>query len=460
MQTISNEQLEKTQASLSKLSEIHSSEIVDGESHFRSAKRMLKGLTAVEIARLIEASPPKSRRFIWQILDQEFIADILQELPEEVAGQFATAMDTQRLADLTEELDVDDVADILQQLPDQVVQEVLASMSVQNRQRVETVLSYEKDTAGGLMDTDVITVRPRFTLDVVLRYLRRHEEIPSSTDQLVIVNADNVFLGTLSISKLLTSDPTITVREVMKTDNDPIPVDMSDSEVAKLFEQNNWISAPVVNEQREVVGRITIDDVVDVIIEDANHSLMSFAGLDEEEETFAPLLKTVPRRAIWLGINLITAVIASAVINLFQDTIEKVVALAILMPIVASMGGIAGSQTLTVVIRGIALGQIGASNSKWLLNREILSSLLNGMLWSTALALLTAWWFDDIKIAVIIAVATIINLLASALGGTLIPLLLKRMSIDPALAGGVVLTTITDVVGFVAFLGLATLFYV
>ncbi|MFT7223598.1 MAG: magnesium transporter, partial [Cellvibrionaceae bacterium] len=319
---------------------------------------------------------------------------------------------------------------------------------------------YEKDTAGGLMDTDVITVRPRFTLDVVLRYLRRHEEIPSSTDQLVIVNADNVFLGTLSISKLLTSDPTITVREVMKTDNDPIPVDMSDSEVAKLFEQNNWISAPVVNEQREVVGRITIDDVVDVIIEDANHSLMSFAGLDEEEETFAPLLKTVPRRAIWLGINLITAVIASAVINLFQDTIEKVVALAILMPIVASMGGIAGSQTLTVVIRGIALGQIGASNSKWLLNREILSSLLNGMLWSTALALLTAWWFDDIKIAVIIAVATIINLLASALGGTLIPLLLKRMSIDPALAGGVVLTTITDVVGFVAFLGLATLFYV
>jgi magnesium transporter len=461
MQPAVDEQLEKTQASLSKLSEL--SEIQDTGSNdqeeLRSVKRMLKGLTPVEIANLIESSPPKVRQFLWQLIDQNIQAEILQEVPEEVAAIFIKTMDTQQVADLTEELDADDVADILQQLPNKVMQEVLSAMTTQNRERVETVLSYEEDTAGGLMDIDVITIRPRFTLDVVMRYLRRHDEIPPSTDQLVVVNADNVYLGTLSMSKLLTSDPSISVRELMRTDIEAIPDSMKDSKVAQLFEKNDWISAPVINEDSQVVGRITIDDVVDVIIEDADHSLMSMAGLDEDEDTFAPLLKTTPRRAIWLGVNLITAIIASAVINLFQDTIDKVVALAILMPIVASMGGVAGSQTLTVVIRGMALGKIGPSNRKWLLSREMLSGLLNGLLWASALGLVTAWWFDDIKMAFIIAIATVINLLAAAIGGTLLPSILKRIGIDPALAGGVALTTLTDVVGFMAFLGLATAFY-
>jgi magnesium transporter len=448
------EQVNKTQESLSKLIEIQRT-----DEEVRSLKRMLKGLTPIEIAKLIESTPPKSRSLLWDLINAEVHADILQELPEEVAAQFVKKMDSQQVADLTEELDVDDVADILQQLPEQVIQEVLDAMTAQNRMRVETVLSYEEDTAGGLMDTDIITVRPRFTMDVVLRYLRRHDEIPASTDQLFVVNADNVFLGTLSISKVLTSMPNISVRELMRTDTEAIPVDLDDKKVAQLFEQNDWVSAPVVNEDNQVVGRITIDDVVDVIIEDADHSLMSMAGLDEEEETFAPLIKTTPRRAIWLGINLITAIIASSVINIFQDTIDKVVALAILMPIVASMGGVAGSQTLTVVIRGLALGKIGRSNRKWLLSRELISGLLNGLLWATALSLLTAWWFEDIQIAIIIGVATIINLLAAAIGGTILPILLKKMGIDPALAGGVVLTTLTDVVGFMAFLGLATAFY-
>jgi magnesium transporter len=365
-------------------------------------------------------------------------------------------MNSQQVAELTEELDVDDAADILQHLPDQVMQKALAVMSAQNRARLETVLSYEEDTAGGLMDTDVITVRPRFTLDVVLRYLRRHEAIPPSTDQLVVVNSNNVYLGMLSMSKLLTSNPNISVREIMRTDIEAIPVDMDDAKVAQLFEQNNWILAPVVNAQGQVVGRITIDDVVDVIIENAEHSLM---GLSGDEDTFAPTMKTTPRRAIWLGVNLLTAILASSVINIFQDTIEKVVALAVLMPIVASMGGVAGSQTLTVVVRGMALGQIGSSNRKWLLFREISSGLINGVLWAVTLGVLTAWWFGDIKMALIIGIAIIINLLVAAIGGTLLPSLLKRMGIDPALAGGVALTTITDVVGFMSFLGLATLFY-
>lgn len=459
MQILADAQLEKTQANLSKLSEIQEGSGEKNEESLRSVKRMLKGLTPIEIASLIQASPPKVRHYLWGLVDKNIHADILQELPEEVAAQFVKTMDSQQVADLTEALDVDDVADILQQLPDQVIREVLSAMTTQNRARVETVLSYEEDTAGGLMDTDVITIRPPFTLDVVMRYLRRHDEIPPSTDQLVVVNADNVFLGTLSISKLLTSDPNISVREVMRTDIEAIPDTMEDSQVAQLFEQNDWVSAPVINEKQQVVGRITIDDVVDVIMEDADHSLMSLAGLGEDEDTFAPLIKTTPRRAIWLGINLITAIVASSVIHLFQETIDKVVALAILMPIVASMGGVAGSQTLTVVIRGMALGQIGPSNRRWLLSREMLSGLLNGVLWASALGLLTAWWFNDIKMAIIIGIATVINLITAAIGGTLLPSLLKRMGIDPALAGGVALTTLTDVVGFMAFLGLATFFY-
>jgi magnesium transporter len=274
-----------------------------------------------------------------------------------------------------------------------------------------------------------------------------------------VVNHNDVFLGTLTMSKLLTSDPNITVREVMHTDVEALSVNMEDSQVAQLFEKNDWISAAVIDADKKIVGRITIDDVVDVIIEDADHSLMSLAGLDEDEDTFAPHIRTSQRPAIWLGINLITAILASSVINLFQDTIDKVVALAVLMPIVASMGGVAGSQTLTVVIRGMALGKIGPTNLRWLLSREILSGLLNGLLWATVLGGITAWWFNDMTMAFIIAAATLINLLTAAIGGTLLPTLLKKIGADPALSGGVALTTLTDVVGFLSFLGLATLFY-
>ncbi len=454
MPSTEQEQLDNTQAHLSYLSDI-----LDNNGEMRSVKRMLNGLKPIDIARLLESSPPPSRKIIWSMIEDHKRGEVLQEISDELTGQILKTMNTQEVADITEDLDVDDVADILQQLPDRIIQEVLEAMSEQNRSRVETVLSYEEDTAGGLMNTDIITVRPRFTLDVVIRYLRRHDEIPQSTDQLFVVNQHDVFLGTLSMSKLLTSDPNITVREIMSTDVEALNVNLEDSKVAQLFEKNDWISSAVVDDNNKIMGRITIDDVVDVIIEDADHSLMSLAGLDEDEDTFAPLIRTTPRRAVWLGINLLTAILASSVINIFQDTIDKVVALAVLMPIVASMGGVAGSQTLTVVIRGMALGKIGPSNQGWLLTREILSGFLNGLLWAAVLGGVTAWWFNDITMALIIAAATLINLLTAAIGGTLLPAILKRCGADPALSGGVALTTLTDVVGFLSFLGLATAFY-
>jgi magnesium transporter len=279
------------------------------------------------------------------------------------------------------------------------------------------------------------------------------------TDNLIVVNRSDQYIGLLPLRTLLVSDPGTSVREMMVTDIDPIDVNMRDSDVARLFERNDWVSAPVVDESGKLLGRITIDDVVDVIREDADRSLMSMAGLDEDADTFAPFTRAAPRRAIWLGINLITAFIASSMINLFQDTIEKVVALAVLMPIVASMGGIAGTQTLTLVVRGIAMGQVGKANQAWLMNRELLIGLVNGILWAAVVAVAASLWFDDWGIGIIIAAAMVINLVTAALMGVLLPLFMTRVKIDPALAGGVVLTTVTDVVGFVSFLGLATLFY-
>ncbi|WP_375791547.1 magnesium transporter [Microbulbifer hydrolyticus] len=425
----------------------------------REVQRMLHSLSPQSIAELLESSPPRIRQVLWKLIDREVEGEVLQELPDEIQSQILATMDTEEMVAVMEGLDADDVADILQQLPERVMAEVLSAMSESDRQRVEGVLAYDEETAGGLMDTDIVSVRPNLHLDVVLRYLRRHEQLPESTDNLFVVNRKDRFIGLLPLTKLLTTDPSVTVREIMITDVEPIPADMPDDEVAQLFAKYDWITAPVVDEEKRLLGRITIDDVVDVIREDADHSLMSLAGLDEEEDTFAPVKRTAPRRAVWLGINLLTALLASWVINLFQDTIDKVVALAVLMPIVASMGGVAGSQTLTVVIRGMALGQVGRSNLSWLLSRELGSGALNAILWSTVMGGVAALWFGDTRIALIIIAAMVINLITAAFAGAILPVALRAMRIDPALAGGVALTTVTDVVGFMSFLGLATWFF-
>jgi magnesium transporter len=448
-----HEQLPQIQTQLEELNNALSG----GE--FAPVRRMLKVLSVGEIADLVEFSPPKTRTVLWQLIDKEREGEVLSELNETIQSEFLKDLDTEEVVELTDGLDSDDIADILQQLPSVVRDQVLKAMSAQDRNRVERVLDFDEETAGGIMDTDTITVRPRFTLDVVLRYLRRHEQIPPMTDAIYVVNRDDKFVGVLPISKILISDPHISVREIMDTEVNPIPAEMDDGEVASLFEKNDWVSAPVVDGDGTLLGRITIDDVVDVIIEDADKSLLNLAGLDEEEDTFATVRKTTPRRAMWLGINLLTVFVAAAVIKQFEATIEQIVALAVLMPIVPSMGGIAGSQTLTLVIRGMATGQIGQNNQWWLVTRELTVGLINGLLFALAVGAVAYAAFGDTRLGLIIGIAMVINLVTAALAGAVLPLSLKRLSIDPALAGGVVLTTITDVVGFLSFLGLAAWFY-
>ncbi|MDA9368472.1 magnesium transporter [Flavobacteriaceae bacterium] len=415
-------------------------------------------LSPGDVAHLLSSSPPRYRHVLLSLLDEDQEAEVLNELPDDLRTAFLSDMEPEALASIVGKLDDDDVADILHELPDEITSQVLGIMDEQDRARIATVLSYSDDVAGGLMSTDTITVRADLTLDVVLRYLRRHTEIPQNTDSVIVVNRDDRFVGLLPLRTLLVADPGTSVREMMITSREAIPALMSSSEVARLFERNDWISAPVVGDNGVLLGRITIDDIVDVIREEADHSLTSLAGLGEED-TFSPVLQTAPRRAIWLGINLMTAFLAAGVISQFQDTIEKVVALAVLMPIVASMGGIAGTQTLTVLIRGIALGHINRRNEMWLVGRETIVGLINGFLWATVVAVAASVWFDDWRLGFIIGAAMIINLVTAGTTGALLPLLLQRLKVDPALAGGVLLTTITDVVGFLSFLGLATLFY-
>ncbi|MEE3173838.1 MAG: magnesium transporter [Pseudomonadota bacterium] len=423
------------------------------------SKFLLTSLRSSEIAQVLEGSRPTTRRVIWQLLEEEDRNQVLQHLGDEVRAEFLEAMDTAQLVAAADDMDTDDFADILQQLPTTISEQVLASLDARDRARVEAVLSFPEDSAGGLMDTDSITVRPRHTLELVLRYLRLRKELPSGTDALIVVNSEDQYLGMLPLTKVLTSDPSVTVREIMNSDAPAMRVDQPDKEIARTFSERDLISAAVVDDDGRLLGRITIDDVVDVIIEDAEEAVLGPAGLDVDEDTFAPVRRAVRRRAIWLGINLLTAFAAAAVISAFEETIIKVVALAVLMPVVASMGGIAGTQTLTLVIRGQALGQLNRRNMLWMLNREFVIAALNGLLWATLVAVAAAFLFDDITLGWVIATAMIVTILVAAVVGSLLPGILRKLSIDPAIAGGVVLTTITDVVGFFVFLGLASLVY-
>ena len=422
------------------------------------AKLILNGLHPAEIARLLESSPSRQRRLIWEMLDHENDGEVLLEVGEEVRNNLMESMDDESLLAATKGLDIDDLADLLDELPETVVKQALKGMDYQYRTRLEGVMNYDEDTAGGLMNTDTITIRPDVTLDVVLKYLRLRKEMPQNTDNIIVVDRYNHYLGTLSVTALLCADPEKTVSESMDNDYISINADTFANEVTNIFEDRDLVSAPVVDKNNILLGRITIDDVVDVIREESEHTVLNMAGLTDEEDIFAPVLPSTRRRAIWLGINLLTALIASGVISLFQETIEQVVALAVLMPIVASMGGIAGSQTLTLVIRGIALGNISSTNSKSLLVKEISIGLLNSLLWACVIGVLSSYWFNNYLIGVVIGIAMIANLGFAALSGVLIPIMLKRIGVDPALGGGVILTTITDVIGFSSFLALGTIF--
>lgn len=434
---------------------------------FVQVRMMLNELPAADVAHFLESTPPKERDILWRLINTEREGQVLQFLDDEIRNEYAVKMEPAELAAATRNLEVDDQADILGDLPDKIVQEVLASMRVQDRHRIEHALSYPEDSAGGLMNTDVVTVRPLVTIEVVMRYLRMKGKLPRSTDSIYVVDSEDKFIGAISLSTLITSQPEQTVDEVLDNEVQAIPVSLPDDDVARLFERRDLISAPVVDEQGRLLGRITIDDVVDVIIEDADHSLMSMAGLDENDDTFAPVVTSAKRRAVWLGINLITVMVAASVIGVFEDTIAAVTALAILQPIVPSMGGIAGTQTLTLVIRGLSVGHISRNNFRWLMMKELGVSILNGLLWALVVGISVYLWFHFMQsskhallLGITIGGAMVINLIAGATLGAILPMIMTRLKIDPALSGGVVLTTVTDMVGFFAFLGLATVFFI
>jgi len=424
----------------------------------RSARIMVNSLYPSEVARLLESLPLKERAMLWEIVDSDMEGDILVELAEEVRDGLIEGMGTQDLIAAAEGMEVDDLADLLADLPETVTQEVLQSLDKQDHDRVKQVLAYDEESAGGLMNVDIVTVRPDVTLEVVSRYLRAVGQMSDGTDSIFVVGRDNSYIGALFLSRLLTRDPDEMVANVMSTEVMPIPAHTPSAQVVWEFENRDLLSAPVVDDDFRVLGRITVDDVVDVIRDEAEHSLMSAAGLDEEDDMFAPVVKSATRRALWLGVNLGTAFLAAAVVDLFQTTIDKIVLLAVLMPVVPSMGGVAGSQSLTIITRAIALGQINRANASGILRKELLVGILNGCGWAIVVSVVTYLWFGDWRIGAIIAAAMVINLVIAAVAGYSIPLILRKMRVDPALAGGVVLTTVTDVVGYMAFLGLGAIF--
>jgi magnesium transporter len=419
---------------------------------------MVAAMHPAEIANLIESLPPAQREVVWNFVEPEVEGDVLVELSDEVRQAFIEGMDADELLAAAEDMELDDLADLVGDLPETVGAQLVKSMDAQDRERLKTVLSFEPDTAGGLMNVDTVSVRANVTVEVVLRYLRMRGELPDKTDRLIVVDRNDRYIGTVALTHLLTEDPEKPIGDILDPDAPRIAPETNASEVSRLFQDRDLVSAAVVSADGKLLGRITIDDVVDVIREEAAHEVMSSAGLRDEEDVFAGVFPSTRRRLLWLGINLVTAFLAAAVVSRFEGTIEKVAALAALMPIVASMGGIAGTQTVTLIIRGIALGQVEWVNAKWLLWKEIAVGGLNGLIWAVIVGSVTVVWYGTWKISLIIAAATLINLLCAATVGVIVPLLLKRKRIDPALSAGVILTTFTDCIGFATLLGLGTLF--
>ena len=421
-------------------------------------RSLLKKLSSSEIAHALESSPPKQRKLFFSLLETNEEGDVLVDLGEEIQQELVSNISNEELAEAVKELEPDETVDILQNLPEDRMNTILSKMSYRDRKRIEIGLTYPENTAGGLLNTDVISVRPSHSIEVVINYLRDQEELPDNTDKIFVVNKEDKYIGEIAISKIITCKPNLTVREIMSTSSNPILVSQDDKEVATIFERNDIISSAVIDESGKLIGRITIDDVLDVIREDADQNFLGMAGV--AEDTFAPPGRAARSRVFWLSMNLVTAFIASMTINIFKDVLDQIVYLAILMPIVASMGGVAATQTLTIVLRGLTLEQINSSNIRWLFKRELAVSILNGLVLSILVGLVTYFWFHEITLALLISFALIINLVSSVIAGVFVPIILRKLNQDPAISGSVVVTTVTDVIGFLSFLGLATVFLI
>ena len=433
-------------------------DVKDKELSLNQIKTILKDMPHSEIAHVLESSPPDQRKLLFSLLETSEEGDVLADVGEEIQQDLISGISNEELSEAVKELELDEVVDILQNLPEERMQSILSKMSLRDRNRIEEGLVYPDDTAGGLLNTDVLSVRPDHTVEVVTRYLREQKELPENTDKIFVVSKDDKYLGEILINKIITSEISERIENLISPKAEPILVTESDKDVATIFERNNLISAAVVNNNGELLGRITIDDVVDVILEDADQNFLGMAGV--AEDTFAPPGRAAKSRVFWLSMNLLTAFIASMSINIFQDTLDKVVYLAVLMPIVASMGGVAATQTLTIVLRGLTLEQINDTNIKWLFKRELAVSILNGIVLSILVGFVTYIWFQNSLISILISCALIINLISSVFAGVIVPLVLRKLNQDPAIAGSVVVTTVTDVIGFLSFLGLATIFLI
>lgn len=445
----------QTQSDRAKLTE-QLLEAVEGQ-HIQQISALLSVMVAEEIAEILESTPLKEREVIWHSIDPDEQGEILIHTNEEVRASLLETLQSHEIATMAEELETDDIADIMQSLDATRQQALLDSLDDSDRVAVETALTYPENTAGGLMSTDFVSIRGDITLDVVLRYLRKLDRLPDSTAELFVRDRNDHYLGTLKLTSLLVHDEDTLVQDVLDIKNPIIRAHLPAKYVAHTFEKNDLISAAVVDEYNKILGRITIDDVVDIIREEAEHAQMASAGLDEDDDIFAPAARSARRRSIWLGVNVMTAIFISLVISMFDASIEKLVTLVVLMPIIASMGGTAGTQTSIIVIRALATGRLVKSNSRALLIREASVGVLNGMIWAIVTAIGVFVVFQDYILSAIFGTALMINLIAAAVAGALIPLFLKRMKIDPALASGLMLTMVTDSLGFFVFLGLATI---
>ena len=420
-------------------------------------RRMVNTLAPAEIGNLLESLPLDKRMVVWGLVDPEDDGEVLVHVGDEVRESLIADMDPDEIVAAVEDLDIDDLADLVEDLPEAVTGQILQAMDRENRERLEQALSYDEDTAGRLMNPEVVTVRADTTVDVVLRFLRLRGKLPEHTDHLYVVNRRHQLMGWVALQDLVTRDPSTPINELIDEELEALHVDESAREVARKFSDHDWVSAPVVDDGNILRGRITIDDVVDIIREQAEHQALGAAGLDEEEDLFSPVRRAVRGRALWLGINLMTAFLAAAVIGRFEGTIQEIVALAVLMPIVAGIGGNAAIQVLTLMVRGLALGQVASSNARILLWKEIRVALINGLMIGGLVGLVALLWFRDPVLSLVIGAALVVTLLTAALTGVAVPMLLRRMRIDPAVAGTVVVTAVTDVMGFLSFLGLATL---
>jgi magnesium transporter len=418
----------------------------------------LQEMHPAEQAHVLESLPPDKRSQIWELVATEFHGEILSHMHEEARASIIGEMPAEQIVAAAGEMDVEDLAEVLEELPEDISSTIIDELEQDYLQRLEMVQSFDEGTVGRLMSHDVVSVRSDVNLGVVFRWLRRHSSLPVQTDALMVVDDDGRYKGKLDVSSLLTSQDDVMVTDIMRPDVDMVQGNASEHDLLAMFERRDLISVAVVNEDSVLIGRIGVDDVLDLIREESERALLKSAGLDEEEDLFAPAVPSAKRRGLWLGINLVTVFMAAWVIGQFEEVLDKFVALAVLMPVVASMGGIAGSQTLTLMIRGMALDQIAKSNVRWLMIKEVSVGALNGIVWSVVVSMVAYIWFSDLGIAIIIGVALILNLLAASISGITIPLVLKRVGVDPALSGAVVLTTVTDIIGFMSFLGLASLF--